>query len=337
MRVLSLVLLLIWPWSLSAGPNGGIVRDVVEQHILPGFERLAKTAEDLEDVAGEHCAPQSETLKAAYHMAFDAWLGVSHLRFGPTEVDDRAFALAFWPDTKGFTPKALAGMILSEDPAARDPARFTETSIAGRGLYALEFLLFDDRISTLGSDDYRCTLVRAIAKDIRQSAAQILEDWQTRYANLLLNPGEESPYRTEDEALQEVFKALATGLQFTSDTRLGRPLGSFEKPRPKRAEARRSGRSLANVVLTMRALEDLAGLLSTDHPALALAFTTQFAFVYEVAEELEDPVFAGVASVQGRFRVEIIQQYIDHIRETVALELGPALGVTAGFNALDGD
>jgi len=34
---------------------------------------------------------------AAYHVAFDAWMSVSHLRFGPSEADDRAFAIAFYP------------------------------------------------------------------------------------------------------------------------------------------------------------------------------------------------------------------------------------------------
>ncbi|HBR37591.1 MAG TPA: peptidase M75, partial [Sulfitobacter pontiacus] len=53
--------------------------------------------------------------------AFDAWIAVSHLRFGPSETDNRAFALAFWPDSRGATPKTLAGLITDADPVGRDP------------------------------------------------------------------------------------------------------------------------------------------------------------------------------------------------------------------------
>ena len=34
---------------------------------------------------------------------------VEHLRFGPLEEDNPGFAIAFWPDTKGATPRTLGG------------------------------------------------------------------------------------------------------------------------------------------------------------------------------------------------------------------------------------
>ena len=56
-----------------------------------------------------------------------------------------------------------------------------------------------------------------------------------------------------------------------------------------------------------------------------------------MAEELDDPVFAGVAEPQNRFRVEVLKQAVDDIRRCLAEDLGPTLGLTAGFNSLDGD
>jgi len=55
------------------------------------------------------------------------------------------------------------------------------------------------------------------------------------------------------------------------------------------------------------------------------------------AEGLDDPALAGVAEPQGRLRVEALQQSINDIRSLAAAQLGPTLGISAGFNSLDGD
>ncbi|WP_422048388.1 imelysin family protein [Shimia sp.] len=318
--------------------QGALVDAAVSQHILPRFDHLVATTATLSEAADANCSPTSETLRAAYHAAFDAWMGVSHLRFGPTETNDRAFALAFWPDTKGFTPKALSALIADEDPVIDSESEFQTVSVAGRGFFGLEFLLYDTQLSTLGDVSYHCALVRRVASDIALQSEMILTDWSEGYAAQLTDPSEAGPYTSDAEALQVIYKALDAGLQFDSEVRLGRPLGSFDKPRPTRAEARRSGRSLRNVATSTAALGELAALLSAQSPLIAEEYTQAFALIAAQAEELQDdPVFAGVAEVQGRFRVEILQQYIDRAREITTLELGPALGVSAGFNALDGD
>lgn len=337
LRPLLTSLLLLSPIGATAQPLAERVGKIVDEHILPRFGGFAETTEALAKAAQADCKPTSEPLLAAYNASFDAWIAVSHLRFGPTETDDRAFALAFWPDTKGFTPKSLGKLMASEDPAVNDPAAFSQVSIASRGVFAMEFMLFDESFAERGATAYRCALIRAIAHDIDANADAIVADWQDQYAALLRQPREGGPYSTEEEAVQELYKALLTGLQFTSDTRLGRPLGTFEKPRPKRAEARRSGRSLRNVVQSLESLQELGALLAEGHPSLAASLDAAFAQAHERAAELNDPVFAGVSTPQGRLRVEILQQSIDQIREIAVNELGPTLGVAAGFNALDGD
>ncbi len=305
--------------------------DIVAQHILPGFDSLAQRSAVLAETAATGCNPTSPPLRAAYHDAFDAWVAVSHLRFGPTEVDDRAFALAFWPDIRGATPKALSALIRDEDEIARSAEAYANMSIAARGFYAMEFLLYDDAITSMGSDAYRCQLVQTVAADIAVLTAAIDADWNDAYADRLLSPSD--TYRTNAEALQELFKALTTGLQFTSETRLGRPLGTFDKSRPLRAEARRSERSARHVLISLTSLRELAGLLLADDQKLSAKFDTALARL----EALDDPTFAGVDAPQSRLRIEVVQQAVDDIRAVVATELGPKLGVAAGFNALDGD
>ena len=320
----------------QASDHSAIINAVLEKHILPGFADLSDKTAALAGAAGQDCAPTSEPLRAAYNGAFDSWMEVSHLRFGPTEVDNLAFGLAFWPDTRGATPKSLAEMIRSEDPVVDDAAAFTTVSVAARGFYAMEYLLYGDDLSSAGAPDYHCQLVRAVATDIHASSAAILTDWQSRYSDILRNQPAE-PYRSEEEVIKELYKALTAGLEFTADTRLGRPLGTFERPRPNRAEARRSERSLRNVLLSVQALGRLAALLSEGRHPVQDEVDIMFERATLEAERLDDPTFVGVGTAQGHIRVESLQTAINRVREVVTIKLGPVLGVSAGFNSLDGD
>lgn len=329
------------PISVMAEAPSAVIEDIVDEHILPRFETLAETTEALSDTAATECNPTSDTLRSAYGMAFDAWISASHLRFGPTEVDDRAFALAFWPDSRGATPRALSMLISDQDPIAASVANYAQVSIAARGFYAMEFLLFDEALMSAGDPDYHCQLVQTISEDIAHTSQDIFDGWTTDYAAILQTPSATGVYRSDEEALQEMLKALATGLQFTSDSRLGRPLGTFDQPRPTRAEARRSERSSQHVMLSLVALQDLAMRLAQDPTTHSVSLSNKLDASFERAlsqlSDLNDPTFASVADPQTRLKVEIIQQSVDSIRTTVRDELGPTLGVAAGFNSLDGD
>ncbi len=312
-----------------------MVDQAVDQHILPGFHSLNETSRTLSQTAATDCDPASESLRAAYGAAFDAWVRVSHLRFGPTETDNRAFALAFWPDSRGKTPKDLSALIRKEDPIAMDTASYADVSIAARGFYALEYLLYDTDLQQTGDAAYRCQLTRAIASDIAATSAAIDTDWTESYAAEMRSP--KARYKSEAEVKQELFKALDTGLQILIDMRLGRPLGSFDKPRPKRAEAYRSERSQRHVELALASLEELALILAEDAPDLQNELSAAFETARSHAARLDDPAFAGVAQPSSRLRIEALQQDIRSLRETIGEDLGEVLGVETGFNSLDGD
>lgn len=314
-----------------------LTSDIVAAHILPRFDALVESTKVLSNAAAEDCNPTSGNLRAAYGTAFDAWVSASHLRFGPTETDDRAFALAFWPDSRGATPSALSTFLSEQDPIAGTVEDYAQVSIAARGFYAMEFLLYDDRLMATGDPSYHCQLLQTISADIAQTSQSILDDWQTTYATAMQNPSPDGVYRTDEEVLQELFKSLSTGLQFTSESRLGRPLGTFDRPRPTRAEVRRSDRSSHHVMLSLQSLQDLATRLANDDSDLSTKLNAGFALPLLQLSDLKDPTFASVAAPQTRIKVEVIQQSVEAIRTLVRDELGPTLGVAAGFNSLDGD
>lgn len=320
---------------ITAPARADMVEEILGQQILPGMQALADSSHRLAQAAELICRPGASPLRRAYRKAFDNWIRVSHLRFGPTETDNRAFALAFWPDSRGKTPKTLVRHMRAADPALLTPEGFAQSSIAGRGFYALEFMYFDPDFSAARPTEYRCALVAAMARDIATNAAAIHQDWRDSYAQQMRNGT--GRYTDKTEVKQELYKALNTGLQLLADMRLGRPLGTFDRPRPKRAEAWRSGRSQHHILLSLQSLRPLALALAGDNAPLRAHLEAVFDKAIARATALDDPRLSGVSNPAKRLRIEALQQEVNDLRALIESELGPSLGVLAGFNSLDGD
>jgi hypothetical protein len=318
-----------------ASPACADVEAAATSHILPGFARFAETAKALDAAARADCRPAA--VMPAYQAAFDAWMAVADLRIGPSETG--SLSVAFWPDDRGFTPRALTGLIETEEPTGRDPAAFADVSIAARGFMALELLVTDPEYSGYTPGDYTCALVQTVAADLARQASALAAGWEG-FAPTLLTPGAagNTTYLTGDEALGAVYGQLLTGLEWTADKRLGRPMGTFDRPRPRMAEAWRSARSLPNVVLAAEAAHSLAhGLAKGLVPGGLPRTDAAMARVHAAAARISDPAFQDVTDPQARLRVEILQQAVRALKDAIEAEIGDALGIVAGFNAQDGD
>lgn len=315
---------------MMAAPVHADVAQAVNDRILPGLAAFRTATQALSDAAARTCAP--DELRPLWNAAFDAWLPVSFLRLGPGEEQGRALAIAFWPDPKGIGAKQQRQMLQAQDPVVNDPAGFAERSVALRGLFGLERLLYPAQPP---SGDYPCALTRATAADLARMATEIDQGWRDGFAQTLLSAGQpgNSLYLTEAEAKQALYTQLMTGFEFTADQRLGRPLGTFQRPRPERAEARASARSLRNVELSLQALlafgEALAGPLPETRTDVAQALTA--------AAALNDPDFSGFAQPQGHVRAEALLGLVRTAQDSAGAEAGAALGVEVGFNSADGD
>ncbi len=318
MRALVLAVLLATPVQADTAK-------VVQDHIRHGYAAFADQADALAVL--DSCDPAA--LRPAFHAAYDAWLSVAHLHLGPAEDDGRALAILFWPDPKALGQKAQRAL-LTGDPAALTPESMADQSVAARGLAGLERLLYP--ADTLPADP--CPLIHATADDLARMAMALETEWGP-YGDLLLTAGQPDNARflTADEGTQALFTQLATGLEYLADRRIGRPLGSFDKPRPDLAEARASDRSLRNVVLSLRALRDLALHLNPDSPRTLAAFDKSL----KLANALDGPSFATLSDPQAWLKLEILQQSVRATRDAALGEIGPALGVTLGFNSQDGD
>jgi predicted lipoprotein len=315
-----------------AVPASADVEHALDTHILPGFARFAEAADALAQKAAADCRP--EAMAPPYHAAFDAWLAVGDLRIGPSETG--ALSVAFWPDARGSTPRALAQLIADEDPIGHDPGAYADVSIAARGLFALDMLLFDPDFADYRPGSYSCALAATIAADLARQAAALEADWKGPYAGTLQTAGSagNATFLTSEEALRAIYTQILTSLDFTADKRLAQPMGTFDQPRPLRAEARRSGRSLSNVLLASEAAHGLASALA-DWPLPQT--DAALAHLQTVAAKITDPGFQDVSDPQARLRVEVLQQAVRGLRAAIQTEIGGRLGIAAGFNSQDGD
>lgn len=316
---------------------GAIINRSIDDYILPGFARLSAATGELNDAA-LHCGGDEPRLQAAYHTAFDAWLGVSHIRLGPSEDNSAAFAIAFWPDPKGFTAKSLRTLISARDPIVADPQMFQEVSIASRGFFALERLLFQQEFKD-PADGYRCRLVAAITLDLKRLSNAIEAGWRNDYADLLRGNRDTRPFTDDKEAVRALYSTMKTGAEFTMTARLDRPLGTNERPRPKRAEAWRSDRSDRNVMQSIVALTEMFETsFAPDMPEQAANIIRgEFYVVRRQAEALSKPLPEEVVDPLGRGRVTTLRFRIEALIEMLEGLLRPSLALSLSFNNLDGD
>lgn len=317
--------------ALLTTPAFADVAEVVQDHIEPGLEDFAASAKALDSAAQSDC--RATALVPGYHAAFDAWMGIADIRIGPSEAG--ALSISFWPDKKGFTTKALNQLISNEDPRIADPAHYAEISIAARGFFALERMLFDASFNDYEPGDYSCQLVQAMISDLAKQADDLMQGWQA-FAPALTAPGQagNTTYLDEAEAQRAIYTQILSALEWTAATRLARPLGDTTRSRPTRAEAWRSGRSVTNAVLASEAAVHMAEALADfDLPQTQAALER----VLAAAAKIEDGSLQDIDDLSHRFRLEVLQQEITGVAEAIGNEIGVPLGLTAGFNSSDGD
>lgn len=344
MRGMIVALCLLGAPALGAPDHRAIAERALGM-ILADFEVLAAETGALADTASTACegtgSLDAEPIREAYQRAFDAWAAVDFLRFGPVEEGNAGFSIAFWPDTRGATPRTLGAMVAAGDPVVDDPAAFRGVSVAGRGLFSLDYILFDPDAAPIERDGYRCRLLSAITLDLATTAEAILDRWRDPFGPLLTSAGAEGNplYLTPEEGTRELYSTLTDGLQTVADLRLGRPLGTFERPQPRRAEAWRSGRPMRNVSISLQAMREFAATTFAPEIGATKAGTLDQAFVtaLEAAATVGVPLEEAVATPMTRVRVEALQQRIGDARSAVVAEIGATLGLAAGFNSMDGD
>ncbi len=306
--------------------------DVIQRHIIPNYTALYSASSSFYEMSLASC--DFDELRIYYNQLFDTWMAVSHISFGPIEKDGAYQSIVFWPDKKGFTRKSLKKLIKGKDPIIYNPVEFRKVSIASKGIFALEMLLYDDEFKGLSSS-YSCDLIKAISLEIRNISDNVLREWIETYQYRLLSPSPDSKsFHSSKEVDQIFYTTLISSLQFTLDQRVYRPLGTKSRSKPRRSEAYRSSRSFKNILLQLKALKKFSNhFVDVQIPKTDRTFDRAISYLTSFETSL-----LKILEDEGKIRsVEILAWRLEDLIEAIKNEIGPILGVGVGFNAMDGD
>lgn len=328
-------------------------RAAVENHILPRYDALVPATAALDAAAKDYCAaPASkpiEPLQAAFNATMDAWQDIQHVRFGPIDWFFRSQRFAFWPDPRNTIGKQMAELLSRHQAGSVDVDLLAKGSVATQGLPALERLIYGEDANKLknGADSaYRCKYVEAIATNLSRIAQETKAAWREggdkAFKTVMLDTkAVDAPYREEQEATLELFKALYLAVELASDHKLARPLGaSAVDARPRLAESWRSERSLRNIQRNLDAARDLyqtAFAPGISDKALDAAIKDAFARSLAAAAALKTPLETAVQDKAMRPQAEKLAAETLALKKLLGDRLPPALDIPVGFNALDGD
>jgi predicted lipoprotein len=330
-----------------AGFNANYARDVV----TPAFKTLAgetkKLSEAADDFAAEPTQDGFAALRVAYDSVSDAWMQAQFFRLGPLGAQQRADRFEYWPEKRPIIDKQLAALLASAKPEALSAEKFAQASVAVQGLPALERLLYGDtarQVLSAGPEQKaRIAVIKAIAHNLDALAQEIAAAWE----KVSTDPKVAAMPFTQDpnEAVAQLYAGLMTGLQVVSDHKIAGPRGqTIDKAKPKSAEQWRSGRSLKNVKLNLQGLRaamlnpsGFAALLTPEQAPLKTEIAAGFDAAIAAAEAAPEPLDSAVTDPEGRKKVGALLIAVNHLRDILKQKVPAALGISLGFNELDGD
>lgn len=352
-HALAAVLLVAAPVAAQARLPADLGERLARDYARPAVGKMADAAAALNSALGGWCAKPDAAGATRVGDAFTnlalAWSGVEILRFGPLVQANRFERLAFWPDTRGVMPKQVQQLIAAGDPAVLAPGALAGRSVAVQGLPALEYVLYGEpallKQTSAPTFAYACDYARAVAANVATISGDVAQAWsaQGEFGRQFAKPQAGNDlYRDPQEVAAEAMKALSTGLQFARDVKILPVLGeSPEAARPKRAAFWRSDlstRLLAANLDGLKAFYQAGGYpLPRGDEWMDVAVRGELQNVAQTLQAVPTPLEATLKDEDGRRQLQLASLTIKNAKAIVDQDLAPALGVTIGFNALDGD
>lgn len=326
---------------------------LARDYARPAVGKMVDAATALDGALGNWCAKPDAAGAARVGEAFTglalAWSGVEILRFGPLVQANRFERLAFWPDTRGVMPKQVQALIAARDETLLAPGALAGRSVAVQGLPALEYVLYGEpallKQSSAPAFAYSCGYARAVAANVAAMSRDVAAAWgpNGEFGRQFAKPQAGNDlYRDPQEVAAEAMKALSTGLQFARDVKILPVLGdSPEAARPKRAAFWRSDLSTRLLAANLEGLNAFyqAGAypLPKGGDWMDVSVRGELNSAAQTLQAVPVPLDKALAAEEGRRLLQLASLTIKNAKAIVDQDLAPALGVTIGFNALDGD
>ena len=318
---------------------------IIEGQVVPASLALASAADALVPAMDAYCAAPGadalDSVRMAFHETYDRWMAVAWVNFGPQALQMRPMRLHFWPDGRNTLGRQLAGVLNMPREDLLEQATLAEASVALQGLPALERLLFDDAMAT--DDAYACALAVAIAANVRTIATNLAAEWGEPERRAETLPDDATLTANLFQAINEHFALILT-------RKMGPVLGnSADQARPRLAENWRSERALRNITINVSALlgvmenSDATGFADilrdqAGDDATAAALVGALEEALAIGQRLEgQPVADLVVDESARAELFRMGDAIHTARQLWAGRVGPVMGLSIGFNSLDGD
>lgn len=344
--------------GLVAGMSQAVEETVGERlvtgYIQPATTAFARAGEQMTKSLSRQCANVSAAngadVAADFRQLVLAWSGIEFLRFGPLVADNRYERVFFWPDPRGVTLRQTQAIIARENPALLAPGALRAGSVAVQGLASLEYALYGGNqvlIKGSGEADYRCRYALAVAVNLAGLGHEIQQAWsdQGGAARQFIAPGVDNPvYRSEREVVSEAIKALATGVQYQRDAKLVPALGaSAGSAHVTRMPWSRSGLALTAMAVSLDGMAKFAQagefvrLLPDDEAWLAAVVPNSAADIARQLAAIDLPAQAALTETASRSELAQMALRMHDLKELINGQIAQGLGVSVGFNALDGD
>jgi len=333
-----------------------MLRDIVRNVIAPGYQELAAKCQALiatvEQLAKAPASESLEKTRQAWLAALLAARQVQWLQSGP--IADREYLATFY--YAKVLPIRIADVLNSS--RGLDDAYLDELGAATKGLFTLEYLLFQPRTESPAKDsktsasdpkDFfgtnvlrRCQFLLALANDVRRKADKVSGDWagtnRQDVAAKFTAGGQET--------LNRLVNELAALLERVAENHLNFAL-QLPAPLPRqldRIEGARSHTSLPQLAAMLRGAHEayrggegtgIDDYLRKLNRALESRVEDQFQKASSALQAIDAPLEVALTD-----RKESVQRAYQAVRDLEILfkaDLAGALGVTITFTSDDGD
>ncbi|MES9831304.1 MAG: imelysin family protein [Candidatus Thiodiazotropha sp. DIVDIV] len=329
--------------ALSTSLYGYEFESLANEHILAGYQKLLETTNNLNHSVNKLCKKADTSSlnnsRSHYREAFSAWQSIQHIRFGPIQYLSREYRFELWPDKRGTVSKHLT-RLLKESMSSEGGFEISEKSVAVQGFPALERILFDQKPIT----EKQCRVIREIGKNLSTMSVGIIDDWtkgKSPYVDFILNPGPHNLiFETEQALANRLLNSLYTQLEFMVTQKLDRPLGkSISKARGKQAEGWRSQMAITALHYNLQATRQLYifAFAAKLTPDLERRIDHEYQQAKQTLSYITMPLKSAVTDATQREHILEFRRHLSNIKRIVATELTTELGLSLGFNSLDGD
>lgn len=328
------------------------------------YERFADESEHLSTTVSAFCqggeqATERDVSEAqlleAWQAAMAAWQTVQWVSFGPVSDENDDWKIQFWPDKKNIVARKMRGLFGGGQPITA--ATLAEASVVLQGLSALELLLYDPAFNVVSEAQIqprRCAVAMAIGERLNATASSLAARWQqpkvVSYWTAATGDAE-AAVQARQARVAEILDALLAQMERIKLDKLGSPLGYRNRQQIANgylAESWRSQTSLKNIEANLESFSqllqgngayDLERLLQAHgHEALAQTLSQRVDGLQQRLSELDsESVQTLLDSPESLAALQALYKDFGSLNSILKQQLAPALKVTLGFNANDGD